>query len=112
MKNSPAILALFCGLAALSSSVEAKTARCDITSKANNARYQGPCDFNPSKGGSFELGVPDEAAEKLETMFPVYVEVTAPGRGLLSIYKWSDSIRRDPKQPACWVNTSYRICVY
>lgn len=112
MKKSLAIMAAVCGLAAFSSSAEAKTARCDITSKANNARYQGPCDFNPSKGGSFELGVPDEAAEKLETMFPVYVEVTAPGRGLLSIYKWSDSIRRDPKQPACWVNTSYRICVY
>jgi hypothetical protein len=112
VKKSLVALTAVCGLAAFSSVAEAKPAKCDITSKAINARYQGPCDFKPSKGGSFELGIPDDAAYKLETMFPVYVEITAPGRGLLSIYKWSEPIRRDAKQPACWVNTSYRICVY
>jgi hypothetical protein len=112
MKKSLIIAVAFSGLALFSSAAEAKPAKCDITSKAINARYQGPCDFKPSKGGSFELGVPDEAAYNLGTMFPVYVEITAPGRGLLTIYKWSEPIRRDAKQPACWVNTSYRICVY
>lgn len=112
MMKSLALVAALCGLAAFSSAAEAKAARCDITSKQNNARYQGPCDFNPSKGGSFELGVPDAAAEKLETMFPIYVEITSPGRGSLQIYKWSEPIRRDPQQPACWANASYRICAY
>ena len=112
MKKSLAILAAACGLAAFSSPAEAKPARCDITSKFNNARYQGPCDFSPSKGGSFDLGVPEDAAERLETMFPIFLEITSPGRGLLHIYRSSEPIRRDPKQAACWVNTSYRICVY
>jgi len=62
VRNFFIVILAVCGLAAFSSAAEAKPAKCDITSKAINARYQGPCDFKPSKGGSFELGVPDEAA--------------------------------------------------
>jgi hypothetical protein len=107
-----AFVGMLCVPFLLPQAAHAKPARCDITNKYDNARYQGPCDFRSSKGGSFALDVPDAAAEKLGTMFPISVEITSPGRGLLGIYKWSEPIRRDPKQTACWVNESYRICVY
>lgn len=68
-------------LIAFAPAAEAKPAKCDITNKYNNARYQGPCDFRASKG-SFEVDLPRAPGSKFGTQF-YYVEITSQGQGEL-----------------------------
>ena len=116
MKKSIAILAAVCGLAAFSSSAEAKPAKCDITSKYNNARYQGPCDFRAGKG-NFEVDLPRVKGSKFGTQF-YYVEITSQGQGeLYSDWvgggrQFEENLIRDRQKPACWAGENWRICVY
>ena len=117
MKKSLAIMAAVCGLAAFSSSAEAKTARCDVTSNYADGRYVGDCDFAARKGGSFEIVLPDEADEQVYTRY-IYINITSAGRGRIGgangMGKTSDwgTVRRDPKKPACWFGEWGRVCVY
>jgi hypothetical protein len=116
VKKSIAILAAACGLAVFSSSAEAKPAKCDITKKYNNARYQGPCDFRAGKG-NFEVDLPRAEGSKFGTQF-YYVEITSQGQGeLYSDWvgrgrQFEENLIRDRQKPACWAGENWRICVY
>lgn len=117
MEKCLAIVAAVCGLAAFSSSAEAKAARCDVS--WYGSRYSGPCDFNSWKGGSFELYLPEDSYEKYELPPYLIVSIKAPGRAKIG---WMtptgrtqepvEPARRDAKKPACWTAESIRICVY
>ncbi|HQV04825.1 MULTISPECIES: hypothetical protein [unclassified Novosphingobium] len=116
-KLALALVALGCAAALTPAPALAKTARCDITT-ADGERYRGPCDFTARKGGSFDLILPDAAAE---IVYVNYIEVTltAPGRariagsvpGLGKLNQWG-LVLRDKKAPACWQGEWGRVCVY
>jgi hypothetical protein len=116
VKKSLAVLTAVCGLAAFSSVAEAKPAKCDITNKYNNARYQGPCDFRAGKG-NFEVDLPRATGSKFGTQF-YYVEITSQGQGELysdwvgNGRQFEENLIRDRQKPACWAGENWRICVY
>jgi len=101
---------------ALPSSASAKTAKCEITSYPSD-KYVGPCEFSSRKGGSFEVLLPEQAAELIFTRY-IYINITAPGRGVIGVAggtgrtsEWG-RVQRDPKKPACWFGEWGRVCVY
>ena len=116
MKKLFMIAAAFSGLVLFSSAAEAKPAKCDITSKAINASYQGPCDFRAGKG-NFEVDLPRASGSKFGTQF-YYVEITSQGQGeLYSDWvgrgrQFEENLIRDRQKPACWAGENWRICVY
>lgn len=122
-KLALALTALGACLCALPSVAEAKTARCEISgvgddSYAAGSHYQGPCDFQAKKGGSFFVQLPDAANDSIgATAF--WVDIKAPGIGSLSgmlglggrTVKFGTT-KRSSQETACWIGSGWKICVY
>jgi hypothetical protein len=81
MKNYKIIVSFVCFAAVfgISNAANAKAAKCEITSYRSD-KYVGPWDFSSRKGGSFEAHLPKQAGE---TVFTRYINITAPGRGVI-----------------------------
>ncbi|HEY0626951.1 MAG TPA: hypothetical protein VGD10_09480 [Allosphingosinicella sp.] len=101
---------------AASAAVEARAARCTITSP-EQPTYRGPCDFIADRNGSFGI-----LPIGRDTFFPQIIgisfEITKPGvgdvRGLTSFginSRWGTAIR-SRRNPACWTGADFTICVY
>lgn len=110
-------------LVALPSVAEAKSARCEITKKYNNARYEGPCDFSPMENGSFEISAVDIRRNLIGRLESVAVFVGASAnldknKAFYQYYVRNDKghmgaeLTRSTAKPACWVGNYDRICVY
>lgn len=113
MKKILIIMAAATGVAAFSSSAEAKPAKCEIANGDN--QYIGPCDFIGYKGGSFDLHLPDKGLEALGSG-TFEVEIKAANRAIVYAYfpgrQPIANVIRDPKKPACWSGEGVRICAY
>ena len=95
----------------------AKPAKCEISWYGDT--YRGNCDFSSGKKGSFELQFSGDTYGTYGTPPYIFIQVTAPGKGLLG---WStptgktqraeEPVRRDPQKPACWVGDDVRVCAF
>lgn len=100
-------------LSIVPSGADAKPARCEI--RNGDSRYSGPCDFTASKGGSFEVNLPEAAYDAVGSgTFEVVIKGNNravvfgyfPGRQPIA------NVTREAKRPACWSGEGVRICAY
>lgn len=110
-------LAVFVGfIAFLATGAEARPARCQITSTGE--KYRGKCDFMPEAGnGGFDIS-PIGRQYFFSGIGPIGVYKTAKDRaevrgltkeGINS--RWGEAVR-SKSDPACWVGSDFKICVY
>lgn len=113
-----AALALAAGAATL---VEARPARCVIT-EGGRTIIRGPCEFHADGGGSFWVDGGRNERPLAGEIAQVSVTVTSRGRGearsltnhpggQVSNGRWGEVVR-SRSDPACWVGSDFRICVY
>lgn len=93
----------------------ARPARCVVNS-AGAAAYNGKCEFSSETGGSFSIMATGKPAFNGATV--ISVSVTLPGvaevRGLTRDginSRWGEA-KRSKEDPACWVGSDFKICVY
>lgn len=118
MRTGPRLKALLAGFAILmiamgSSAAIARPAKCVLT---GSIHYSGKCDFRRA-GPGFSIS-PVGHASFSGGINPVNVAIMAPGvaevRGLTKYginSRWG-AARRSQRDPACWVGSDFRICVY
>jgi hypothetical protein len=95
---------------------DAKPARCVVIG-AGMTPYKGKCDFSADDGGgSFSITPTGEPAFGGATV--INVSVISPGvaevRGLTRDginSRWGEA-KRSKTDPACWVGSDFKICVY
>lgn len=93
----------------------ARPARC-VVNGAGAAAYNGKCEFSAENGGSFSITPVGKSAFDGATV--ISVSVTLPGvaevRGLTRDginSRWGEG-QRSKADPACWVGSDFKICVY
>ncbi|WP_026222879.1 hypothetical protein [Methylocystis rosea] len=93
----------------------ARPARC-VVNGAGAAPYNGKCEFSPETGGSFSITPVGKSAFDGATV--ISVSVTLPGvaevRGLTRDginSRWGEA-KRSKEDPACWIGSDFKICVY
>jgi hypothetical protein len=93
----------------------ARPARC-VVNGAGAAPYQGTCEFSAESGGSFSIAPVGKSAFGGATV--ISVSVTLPGvaevRGLTRDginSRWGEA-ERSKTDPACWIGSDFKICVY
>ncbi|MGA9601437.1 MAG: hypothetical protein WBS22_14525 [Methylocystis sp.] len=96
-------------------SASARPARCRIVSNGEKP-FNGVCDYMAESGGSFSLS--RAKGHKFLEIDPLSVTVLSPGvaevRGLTKLgvnSRWG-AAKRSTSDPACWVGTDFKICVY
>lgn len=123
MNKFIAIFAIVSGLGGVSSPAHAKQVWCEISgvgddSYAAGSRYEGPCDFQVKKGGSFFIQLPDKANDAIGAT-AMWVDVKAPGVGTLSgmlglggrTVKFGGT-KRSAQEPACWIGSGWKLCAF
>ena len=116
-------LAALAFVAATATLAEARPARCVITD-AGGTVYRGPCEFRSERGGSFWVEGGPNQEYLTRDIAQVSVALTSRDRGearslnrlrngplTMSNTRWGD-VRRSRRDPACWIGTDFRICVY
>jgi hypothetical protein len=93
----------------------ARPPRC-VVNGAGAAPYQGKCEFSAETGGSFSITPVGQDAFNGATV--INVSVISPGvaevRGLTRDginCRWGEA-KRSKEDPACWVGSDFKICVY
>jgi hypothetical protein len=107
--------------AAAATFAEARPARCVITNEGRTV-IRGPCEFHASRGGSFWVDGGRNQEPLAGEVAQVSVSVSSRGRGqarsltthpggYVTNGVWGD-VARSRSDPACWVGSGFRICVY
>ncbi len=113
---------------AMPTAANARPARCEIAMVGwiGPDRYVAPCDFVPGSNGSFTLRGP-EGGSLIEFVERVQVEILRPGVARAQTFGFRNSadasnedrgnlgpwiIRRDTRNPACWIGEDVRICAF
>jgi hypothetical protein len=107
--------------AAAATMAEARPARCVIT-EGGRTVIRGPCEFHLDRGGSFWVDGGRNQERLVGEIDQVSVTMTSRGRGearSLTVHRggyvsnsvWGDATR-SRSDPACWVGSDFRICVY
>lgn len=93
----------------------ARSARCVVVG-AGAPPYQGKCEFSAEDGGSFSITPVGKPAFGGATQ--ISVAIVSPGvaevRGLTRDginSRWGEA-KRAKTDPACWVGSDFKICVY
>ncbi|MCQ4191210.1 hypothetical protein [Methylocystis suflitae] len=93
----------------------ARPARCVVVSNGAQA-FNGQCEFSAENGGSFSITPVGKSTFDGATV--ISVSVTLPGvaevRGLTRDginSRWGEA-KRSKTDPACWVGSDFKICVY
>ena len=93
----------------------ARPARCAVVSNGAPG-FNGQCEFSAEKGGSFSITPVGKSAFDGATV--INVSVISPGvaevRGLTRdgiSSRWGEA-KRSKTDPACWVGSDFKICVY
>ncbi|ARN81957.1 hypothetical protein [Methylocystis bryophila] len=96
-------------------SASARPARCVIVSNGEK-EFNGPCDYMAESGGSFSVS--RAKGHKFLEIDPISVTIVSPGvaevRGLTKLgnnSRWGEA-KRSTADPACWVGSDFKICVY
>ncbi|MGD9542788.1 MAG: hypothetical protein AB7F41_08975 [Methylocystis sp.] len=93
----------------------ARPARCVVIGNGAPA-YKGACDFSAEVGGSFSIAPIGKGAFGGATS--ISVSIISPGvaevRGLTRDginSRWGEA-KRSKADPACWIGSDFKICVY
>ncbi|TLG74038.1 hypothetical protein [Methylocystis sp. B8] len=94
---------------------DAKTAKCVVIGNGMTP-YNGTCKFTPDNGGSFAIEPSGKSGFDGVTL--ISVAIVSPGvaevRGLTRDgvnSRWGEA-KRSKADPACWVGSDFKICVY
>jgi hypothetical protein len=98
------------------SAAQARPARCVVTA-AGTTPWQGACDFQPERGGSFTIS-PPAGRSFTGGVSAISLYIVEPGvgdvRGLTrdgGNSRWGEA-RRSPRDRACWIGADFSVCVY
>lgn len=124
MKNHKIIVGLICfaGVWGISSAANAKPAKCELSIDGAGT-YNGPCNFVPMRGGSFEISALEKRKNLIGDLesIAVWVGGTAdlpPNEALYAYTRRGDVgrngsyLKRQKNRPACWVGEYDKICVF
>lgn len=94
---------------------DAKPAKCVVIGNGMTP-YKGTCKFTPDNGGSFAIEPIGKSGFEGVTL--ISVAIVSPGvgevRGLTRDgvnSRWGEA-KRSKTDPACWVGSDFKICVY
>ncbi|MCW3847135.1 hypothetical protein OF829_07775 [Sphingomonas sp. LB-2] len=95
-----------------------KAARCSIWMR-NAIQYDGPCQFEAERGGSFSLSFPYASGDLSGLgIGEIFVLITARGVAVVSdsgpdghVSNWGPA-RRSRRDRACWEGRDFRVCAY
>ncbi len=116
MKRIAALIALILmAQAMLLDRAVARPAKCVVLGNGMTP-YRGTCNFLPDDGGSFAVEPIGKSGFDSVTM--VSVAIVSPGvaevRGLTRdgiSSRWGEA-KRSKSDPACWLGSDFKICVY
>ena len=116
MKRIAALIALIVlAQPILLQEVAARAAKCVVLANGMTP-YRGRCNFMPDAGGSFAVEPIGKSGFDSVTM--VSVAIVSPGvaevRGLTRDAinsRWGEA-KRSKSDPACWLGSDFKICVY
>lgn len=114
MTKLPVAIAIFVTALAVAAPARAKVARCDINAEVTS--YQGPCQYNVARGGTFTLTPARGGAFGEIKAITVYVKRAgvAEVRGLTvdgESLPWGRAVR-STRNRACWVGQNFSVCAY
>ncbi len=94
---------------------DARPAKCVVLGNGMTP-YKGRCNFTPDVGGSF--GIEPIGKSGFDGVTMVSVAIVSPGvaevRGLTRDginSRWGEA-KRSKADPACWLGSDFKICVY
>jgi hypothetical protein len=124
IKNYKTIASLAC-LAAVfgvSNAANAKPAKCEL-SIDGGGNYNGPCNFVPMGGGSFEISALEKRKNLIGDLESIVVWVGSaadlpPNEAFYAYTRRGEAgrngsyLKRQKSRPACWVGEYDKICVF
>ncbi len=122
MKATYLFSVALCGLLLFAEDAQAKPAKCEL-SLDGAGTYNGPCDFTPMEGGSFEISAPNRAKNLVGSIHSVAVYVgpaadLPPNEAFYAytprggVQRNGSQLQRQKNRPACWVGDYDKICVF
>lgn len=124
MKNYKIIAGLisFAAVFGISNAANAKAAKCELSIDGGGT-YNGPCNFVPMRGGSFEISALEKRKNLIGDLESIVVWVGSaadlpPNEAFYAYTRRGEAgrngsyLKRQKNRPACWVGEYDKICVF